>query len=313
MRVKLIQRFICSTFILINVCLFGQQIPQYTQWSLHQFALNPAHAGIKSCIDIHSLYRLQWVGFEGAPKSGFLTISVPLKSKRKQYLSARHGMGMRFETDEIGHFNTNRINLAYAAHFNFTRDTRLSLGLYGGIIQMGIDPTNSITIQADPTITKEASFIAPDASFGAWWNGQNYYFGLVFQNMFRYKWVDIGTDSKYRFHSSLNAGYRMKINDRVTLMPAALLKIPPRGPVAIDIQAIADFGNKINFGLGYRNTDALLFFAGFKINQRFSLQYSFDLTLSDLRNGSSNTHELSISFSACKPENTNTSRCPLFE
>jgi hypothetical protein len=69
----------------------------------------------------------------------------------------------------------------------------------------------------------------------------------------------------------------------------------------------------VDLGLGYRNSDAVLFFAGFKINQRFSVQYSFDLTLSPLRNGSSNTHELSLTFSACRPENTSTSKCPLFE
>lgn len=308
LNILIIVVLFCSKTIILS-----QQIPQYTQWASHQFALNPAHAGIKSCIDIHSLYRIQWVGFEGAPKSGFLTLAVPIKTKPKQFFSPRHGMGLRFETDQIGQFNTNRINLAYAAHFNFTRETRLSLGIYAGIIQMGYDPSNTVTIQSDPSVTQEASFISPDASFGAWWNGENYYFGLVLQNLIRSKWVDLGNDSRYRFHTSLNAGYRLKLSDNISLFPAALVKIPPRGPVAIDLLANVDFSNKFSFGLGYRNTDALLFFAGFKINQRFSVQYSFDLTLSPLRSFSSNTHELSISFAACKPENTNTSRCPLFE
>lgn len=300
-------------FLGIEEYSFGQQLPQFTQWSAHQFALNPAHAGIKPCIDIHTLYRVQWLGFEGAPRSGFLTLSAPIKTKRKQYLSARQGIGLRFETDQIGQFNTNRINLAYAGHFNFSRDTRLSLGIYGGIIQMGYDPSKTVTIQPDPSVSQEASFITPDASFGAWWNGENYYIGLVVQNLIPNKWVDLGVDSKYRFHAALNAGYRLKINDRFTFIPAVLVKIPPRGPLAMDLQAMIDFNNKLNFGLGYRNTDAILAYAGVKINHRFSIQYSFDLTLSALRNGSSNTHELSVSFSACRPENTSTSRCPLFE
>lgn len=310
MRTQLYLLFSCCAFLNTSI---AQQIPQYTQWSSHQFALNPAHAGIKTCIDIHTLFRTQWLGFEGAPKSGFLTLSAPIKTKRKQYLSARQGIGLRFETDQIGQFNTNRLNVAYAGHFNFTRDTRLSLGLYGGIIQMGYDPSSSVSISPDPAVLQEASFISPDASFGAWWNGENYYFGLVVQNLIRYKWVDLGTDSRYRLHTIFNAGYRLGINDRISITPAALVKIPPRGPLAMDIQILADFSNKFNFGLGYRNTDALLFFAGFKINQRFSIQYSFDYTLSAIRTASSNTHEISLSFSACKPQNTSTSRCPLFE
>jgi len=61
---KLLFVFIIIAF---NNGLKAQQLPQYTQWAFHQFALNPAHAGIKQCIDISTLYRNQWVGFEGAP------------------------------------------------------------------------------------------------------------------------------------------------------------------------------------------------------------------------------------------------------
>ncbi len=290
----------------------AQQMAQYTQWSNNQLSFNPAHAGIKSCLDIHSLYRMQWVGFEGAPKSGFLTLSFPVNTKRKEIYSARHGLGAKLENDQIGQFQTNRFNLAYAAHFNFTPETRLSLGIYGGILQTSFDPGNLTSTQPDPAVMREASFVNPDASFGAWWNGKNYYFGLVVQQLFRPKW-DLGNDSYYRFHTLLNTGYRLSINDDFTILPAALLKIPPRGNLALDLQTMVDYRSTFSFGLGYRNTDALLFFAGFKINQRFSLNYSFDFTLSQLRNVSNNTHEISLSFSTCKPENKNSVRCPLFE
>jgi type IX secretion system PorP/SprF family membrane protein len=293
--------------------IFAQQIAQYSQWSSHQFALNPAHAGIKSCIDVHTLYRTQWVGFGGAPRSGMFTLSAPLNAKRKQYFSARQGIGMRFESDRVGQFNTNRLNAAYAAHFNFTRDTRLSLGLYGGVIQLGYDPSSSTTIDPDPTVLKEASFVVPDASFGAWWNGQNYYAGLVLDHLIASRWKNIGTSSKFHFHALLNAGYRFQFTDKFTLIPAVLFKIPSRGPVALDLQMMADLNNQFNFGLGFRNQDCLVFFAGFKINQRLSIQYSFDATVSALRKASSNTHEISLSYNSCRKERSSTSACPLFE
>jgi type IX secretion system PorP/SprF family membrane protein len=293
--------------------LHGQQIAQYSQWSFHQFAFNPAHAGIKSCIDVHTLYRSQWLGFEGAPRSGFLSLCAPLRSKRKEFLSARHGIGMRFENDRIGQFNTNRFNIAYAGHFNFTRDTRLSLGLYGGVIQMGYNPNGSVTIDPDPQILREANFIAPDATFGAWWNGKDYYAGLVIQNMIKYKWNDLGMNSFFRTHLLVNGGYRFRINDAVSILPAVLLKIPPRAPWTVDLQANVDIKNMFDVGLGYRNTDAIIFFAGYKLNQKFSIIYSFDLTTSALKNYSSNTHEIALSFNACRPDKTATASCPLFE
>ena len=299
-------------FILLSLFGFTQQIPQYSQWSFHQLSINPAHAGIKPCLDVHSLYRMQWVGFDGAPKSGFLTVSGPINSKRKEYLSARQGYGFKFETDRIGNFNTNRFNVAYAGHFNFSRDTRLSLGIYGGIIQLGFDPSQSTSSSPDPQILREGSFIAPDASFGAWWNGENYYFGLMLQQLIPWKWESPGVDSRFKSHLAFNTGYRLGLNESLTLLPAALLKIPPRGPIALDLQAMVDVSNKFMAGLGYRNTDALIFFAGFKFDSRFSLNYSFDLTLSDLRVASSNTHEISLIFNTCKQENRSTYSCPLF-
>ena len=299
-------------FLVLNSIAFGQQLPQYTQWSFHQMVMNPAHAGIKNCVEIHSVFRTQWVGFEGAPKSGVLTFGSPIKTKRKQYLSARQGMGFRFETDRIGQFTTNRVNLAYAGHFNFDKTNRLSLGLYGGIIQMGYNPNGSVTTVPDPVVSQEGSFIAPDASFGAWWNGENYYFGLMFQQLITSEWPTIGNASKFRFHPTMNMGYRMKMSEKITFLPSFMLKVPPRGPLAMDLNLMFDFSNRFVTGLGYRNTDALMIFAGFKLSPRFTIHYSFDFTLSDLQQVSSNTHEFSLIFNTCKKENTSTSSCPLF-
>lgn len=299
-------------FLMLNSIVFGQQLPQYTQWSFHQMVMNPAHAGIKNCVEIHSIFRTQWVGFEGAPKSGVLTFSSPIKTKRKQYLSARHGMGFRFETDRIGQFTTNRVNLAYAGHFNFDKTNRLSLGLYGGIIQMGYNPNGSVTTVPDPVVSQEGSFLAPDASFGAWWNGENYYFGLMFQQLITSEWPTIGSASKFRLHPTVNMGYRMKVSEKITFLPSLMLKVPPRGPLAMDLNLMLDFSNRFVTGLGYRNTDALMIFAGFKLSPRFTIHYSFDFTLSDIQQVSSNTHEFSLIFNTCKKENTSTSSCPLF-
>ena len=296
----------------ISTC-FGQQLPQYTQWSWHQFASNPAHAGIKQCIDIHTLYRLQWVGFEGAPKSGFATVAIPLSAQRRRYLSARHGMGFRFETDEIGHFSTQRFNVAYAGHFNFNKTDRLSLGIYAGFVQMGYDPDGVLTTAPDPSVQDQGSIFAPDASFGAWYNTENYYVGLTLQNLIPSRWSSIGADARYRFHSILNAGYRLKVNDRVTLLPGVQLKIPPKGPSAVDIALQTDFNNTIGIGAGYRTGDALLLFFQLKLKERFSIGYSFDYTLTPIQLGAKNTHEVSLRFTSCKKRNVSAGSCPLFE
>jgi type IX secretion system PorP/SprF family membrane protein len=304
--------FVLGFLLVLSPSLFAQQLPHYTQWASHQLSLNPAHAGIKPCIDIHSLYRNQWTGFDGAPKSGFFTASAPISTAQKKLFSPRYGLGARLETDKIGQFSSNRFNIAFASHFNFSKLTRLSLGIYAGIVQMGYDPSNATTIQPDPTVMSETNYVAPDASFGAWWNGENYYFGLTVQNLIASKWNNIGTSSYYRLHSTLNGGFRYAFSKSVTLLPAFLLKIPPGGTLALDLNFLLDFNNTVGFGLGYRNTDALLFLVNFKLLDQLSVHYSFDFTTSPLRSNNTYSHEISLSYTTCKSKKTGAVNCPLF-
>ncbi|MBL1278947.1 MAG: PorP/SprF family type IX secretion system membrane protein [Fluviicola sp.] len=303
-------------FLVVSLFLsfsgFSQQIPQYSQWYFNQFAGNPAHAGIKRCVDVHTLYRNQWAGFDGAPKSGFLTVSIPLYKKRKQYLSARQGTGFKFERDQIGQFSTSRLNVAYAAHFNFDKTKRLSLGVFAGVIQLGYDPSSVFVSEVDPAVLNQASIVSPDASFGAWFNDVNYFVGLSFQNLIPTRWNDVGLSSKTFMHIAFNAGYRYSISEELSLIPAFNLRVPMRGKSDIDLNLFLDIKNTIGLGVGYRNTDAIIAFLSIKINQQFAINYSFDYTLSDIQKGANNTHEISLRFSTCKIKKTSTASCPLF-
>jgi type IX secretion system PorP/SprF family membrane protein len=310
LRTNLLLFLVLNTFSIREVC--AQQLPQYSQWSSHQMALNPAHSGIKSCMEFHTLYRAQWVGFDGNPRSGFLTISAPIPSPRKKLLSSRHGWGVKMEMDRIGHFSAHRMNLAYAGHFNFTKDLRLSMGMYFGVVQLGFNPSDAVMLEPDPTVNRELSLIAPDASFGAWWNGKNYYIGAVLQQLIRNDWDDLGLDARFRTHATINAGFLQPLSEYVTLLPGLIVRIPPGGRVSFDAQAMLDYKNKLTLGLGYRNADALILQVGIKWNPKFSIHYSFDATTSQLRNFSNNTHEFSIVFNNCFAESKNNLKCALF-
>lgn len=299
--------------LLASSRVFAQQLPQYTQWAFHQFSFNPAHAGIQPCVDVHTLYRAQWIGFAGAPKSGFATISIPVTQLRKKFLNTRHGLGARFENDRQGSFATNRINLAYAAHFNFNQDDRLSMGIYAGAVQFSFDPTTATTIDDDPSVLRQANIVSPDFTAGFWYNTSSYYAGLTIQNITRSAWNGLGNDSRHRFHLNLNGGFKMKLGERNSLLPHLMLRFPPKGPISMDLNLHMDFNNRFGLGLGYRNTDALMAFVSFKVAERFMIMYSFDYTLSEIQNVSSNTHELSLKFSGCKTRKEGSTGCPLFQ
>ncbi len=307
------KRLAVLSFLVCSFGAYSQQLTEYSQWYLHQFAINPAHAGIKQCIDVHTLYRMQWVDFDGAPRSGFLTLSIPLQNRRKRVFGARQGTGFKFETDQFGAFSVTRLNLAYAAHFNFSQETRLSLGVYGGVVQTGYDASVVTTHDPDPTVLQQANFLSPDASFGAWFNSTNYYFGMALRNLIPSKWEDIGDQSRYRFHLAFNGGYRWAVRENLTLLPGFNLRIPPRSPASFDINLQADYKNVFGLGIGFRAGDALNATAVFKIREQFAIAYTFDYTLTAIQSVAKNTHEISLRFTTCKPDRTNANSCPLFE
>ena len=55
----------------------AQQDPMYTQYMFNQMVLNPAYTGSKDRFTTMLLYRTQWVGFEGAPKTTTFSAHAP--------------------------------------------------------------------------------------------------------------------------------------------------------------------------------------------------------------------------------------------
>ena len=79
--------------LIITNIIYAQQDAQYSQYMYNTISVNPAYAGSRDVLSILALHRSQWVGFEGAPRSGFFTLSVPLPAKRKQFLSQSRTVG----------------------------------------------------------------------------------------------------------------------------------------------------------------------------------------------------------------------------
>lgn len=306
----------CLFLISIQGC-FSQQLGHMSTWSSHQYAINPAHTGIKKCIEVQSTVRGQWINFPGAPYTGWVTVSSPLKAKRKKFLSARHGLGGMVYADKIGPYQSFSFLMSYAGHFNFSQTTRLSLGLAAGVNQLSFDKELAKPLDADPAINGSVTQLFPDARFGAWFNGENYYAGMALYNLIPQKYSQIGRDGSSVIHGMVNAGTRLSFENDISLLPALYIGFAPHSPIDLQLQAIVDYRGRASFGLGFRNTDALIAMLGYRFEERWKVMYSYDFILSSLRPNTFHTHELTIGFSPCRrvgnEDSGSGSRCPLFE
>ncbi len=57
----------------------AQQDVLYTQYMFNTLAINPAYAGSRNVVSATALYRSQWVGIPGAPKTTSVTIDAPCR------------------------------------------------------------------------------------------------------------------------------------------------------------------------------------------------------------------------------------------
>ena len=73
----------------------AQQLPYYTQNNSNGFMLNPGITGTKRLLDARINYRMQWVGYDGAPR----TTSIGLHSR---FLKGKMGAGLYFMQDKVG-------------------------------------------------------------------------------------------------------------------------------------------------------------------------------------------------------------------
>jgi type IX secretion system PorP/SprF family membrane protein len=302
-------------FIMIVSETMAQQLTQYSQTVFNQFALNPAAAGIKRCIDANVSYRFQWAGIKGAPKSGYLSFSSGIKTKNKKYLGVKHGVGGIIERDDIGHFAKTNFNFAYSFQYNFTRELKLAIGVSMGAYIFEFRGNNASTIVSDPSLFgKSSKFYIPDATLGIWMSGRNFYWGATIRNLIRNKWKDIGYNSRMLMHYTLNAGYNARFaSDQMSIVPSVLLRIPPKGPLTLEVNALFNYKNLFSVGLLYRTTDAIGAMFRFRFLNYMSISYSFDFVTSKMGPNTAYSHEFGIGFSTCKSKASDPSACPTFE
>jgi type IX secretion system PorP/SprF family membrane protein len=295
----------------------GQQLAQYSQYVFNQFSINPAVAGSKDCLDLRLGYRQQWVGYPGAPTTGWISLHGVMRPKGKPFKANKHGFGAFIEADDAGNIGYTSFLLAYAYHMQMSRDFYLSMGFFAGVRQMKL-AVGDITLSQydDPVATSQASVLVyPEITPGIWCYGKNAWAGLSIHQLLANRWEDVGVDSRLSRHIMLSGGYRHKIGRKTAFIPSGLMKFAAGAPLAMDINAMVEWNRTYGLGVGYRNGDAAVAMVKIGFLQYFQLGYSYDITTSKLRAASSNTHEVILAITPCRKADMGKRMisCPAFD
>ncbi|HTD97704.1 MAG TPA: type IX secretion system membrane protein PorP/SprF [Mucilaginibacter sp.] len=302
----------------------AQQKPQYTQYVFNNLLLNPAVSGIENYVDVKTGYRSQWTGLEGAPVTSYLTINAPfgsdyvqgdaaamspgneanpysrLYTQNYQAAEPHHGIGFMVVSDKAGPINTTNLAATYAYHLGLSSTLNLAVGVAAGFNHISLN-ISQITLEnpLDPVIANgNNSQWKPDLGIGLWAYSSNYYFGVSAQQLLPQS-LYFSTNNSVSAAKTVpqffvTGGYKVFLNDDLTLLPTALIKFIKPLPVAYDINMKLAFRDRFWVGGSYRNQDSFAGLVGFNISSLINISYSYDYTTSALRTVSSGTHEIVI-------------------
>ena len=288
---------LCSLLLVTH--LQAQQATLYSQYMFNPFTINPAYAGSRSAFSAVMLYRNQWWGMDGAPKSQSLSIHTPLEGKNI-------GLGFNIINDKIGPTNNLGIFGTYAYHMHLG-DGKLSMALRAGTYRFQLDG-NVIEYKNTDKFTGASiagSFI-PSFDFGLYYYTKNLYGGLAITHL---------TGSKIRFdnvsdlstqlrrHYIMNFGYAYIYHEDLIFKPSVLVKFTANAPVNIDLNISALIKKMFWLGISYRSSKALVIITEFNFTNILRAGYSYDLGLNSLNDFNNGSHELFIGadFNVGKP------------
>lgn len=271
---------------------FAQQIPQYSQYMLNDYILNPAMTGQHDYWEVKSNNRLNWIGITDAPRTFILSAHGPFRKHNM-------GMGGSVFADITGPTSRVGFYLSYAYHLKLSKSLKLGMGLSLGLLQYRIDGTKvTLRENGDPVFPNQMMTVyTADATFGINLKHKNFNFGIslpqIIGNDLKFLENQEETRSSLARHYMAMGGYTFRVGD-FGIMPNVLLKYVHPVPPQFDAGVKFDWRDQFWIGASYRHDDAVSFLGGLAYKDFLVIAYSYDLSTSNLNNYSNGSHELMV-------------------
>lgn len=285
------------TFLFYILPATAQQDPEYTHYMYNMSVVNPAYAtGVPAMMNFGGMYRTQWVGAVGAPKTFTFFGHTAINDKIET--------GLSLISDDIGDGakKENNFYADFAYILNLGGKNKLSLGLKAGFstIQTNFNGFRFTDPQTDAAFAENVNVTRPNIGVGAYYFRDNLYVGISAPNLLSSKHIEeksgISSYGSEKIHTFLTAGYVFQVSDKVKLKPAFMSKIVPGGPLTLDLTANVLYNEKFELGAAYRLDDAVSILANINITPTLRVGYAYDYTLTNLGQFNSGTHEIMLLF-----------------
>lgn len=286
--------------------MYGQQDPQYSQYMYNMNIINPAYAGSTETVSIGALYRSQWVGLDGAPSTGTMSVHAPVGEKI--------GLGFSVVSDNIGPINETNAYVDFSYTIPVSTANKLAFGLKAGATFHDIGLANLDLIDEDDVFFEQnINEVTPNIGAGVYfYKPSKYYISVALPNILNATHIDlngtkIGSETEHLFAA---AGYVFDLSPNYKLKPHALLKFAFDAPLSYDVNLNLFMYDIVEIGAGYRLEDSFSGMINFLVSPNLRIGYAYDSIQSDLDVVTNSSHEIFINFDVFLPRKV--SRSPRY-
>ena len=297
--------YLSALFVVIStISAFAQQRPQYTQYMVNPFLLNPAVSGTEDYADIRAGYRKQWAGFEGSPRTMYLSAHTNIgkqlvtNNRTRHKKNGFHGIGAIVTNDAIGPTTTTTFSAAYSYHMKVSKKVFASLGLMGGFNQFSLDGSK-LNPGVPEGLAGQSKMGMGDITVGAWVYSDRFYAGASMAQIApSLQITKTGQRTEYTMtkHYFVMAGYSIPLGYDFKLIPSICIKGASPAPLSFDINAKVRYKDFLWAGVSYRNRDAVAAMVGVVINNMFDISYSYDYVTSGINKYTGGSHEIVVGY-----------------
>lgn len=281
--------------------VYAQQNPQYTQYMYNTQVVNPGYTASKDALSAGLLYRTQWVGLDGAPKTATFTIDSPIGRGENM------GLGLSIIHDEIGPSVQTNITVDYAYAIQLTPQGRMAFGIKAGADILDVDFRKLNIYNPDDSLFQENidNRWQPQIGAGIYYYTNRFYAGVSVPNFLKTKHIErsnrFQSVASERMHFYFLGGYVFYLSSSVKFKPATLLKMVEGAPLQWDVSANFLFHEKLTLGAAYRWDAALSALAGFQIDSNWFIGVGYDYQLTKLEKYSDGSYEIILRFNLFNP------------
>lgn len=295
--------------IIVISCWFSvnaQQEAQYTQFMYNQAFYNPAFAGARGIPSVQTIFRRQWISYEGAPTSAIVSFNAPIVANKV-------GVGLSLSTLSLGIQRYWQAAMSYSYNINLDDDVDIRLGLSGNMKNLSMnfnDERNVLREENDPSIVENAVANTFTGNFGLGIYGmaKNVFFGVSVPNLLKneisFNDENLIVLAEEAQHMYFLLGGIFPVNEDLKFKPSLLGKYVQNAPFDIDLNASLIFENRIIAGLSYRaggtgageSLDLTLLYQ----MKEIALGVAYDISLSDISRHTAGTFEFLFRYDFIK-------------